>query len=105
MGALAATGQAQRKFLYEPLAPGFLHVTPPDMYRSPYKGTVEEQSLTTANEIEQVIQWEHPDTIAGVIMEPIITGGGVLVPHDNYLPRVREICDENGALLIIDEVI
>lgn len=105
MGALSATGQAQRKYRYEPLVQGFLHVTPPDLYRSPYQGTLEEQSLATADEIERVMMWEQNETIAGVIMEPIITGGGVIVPHDNYLPRVREICDRQGALLIIDEVI
>lgn len=105
MGALAATGQAQRKFLYEPLAQGFLHVTPPDMYRSPYGGTDEEKSIAFADEIDRVMTWEHKDTIAGVIMEPIITGGGVIVPHESYLPRVRKICDKHGALLIIDEVI
>lgn len=105
IGALSATGQAQRKYLYEPLAQGFLHVTPPDMYRCPYGGTKEEQSIACADEIDRVITWEHEETVAGVIMEPIITGGGVLVPEDNYLPRVREICDKHGALLIIDEVI
>lgn len=105
MGALAATGQAQRKYRYEPLAPGFIHVTPPDLYRSPYKGTQEEQSLACADEIDRVITWELDKTVAGVIMEPIITGGGVIMPHESYLPRVREICDKHGVLLIIDEVI
>src|SRR5690606_5048419 len=87
MGALAATGQAQRKYRYEPLAPGFLHVTPPDLYRSPYKGTPEEQAIAAADEIDRVITWELDKTVAGVIMEPIITGGGVLMPHESYLPR------------------
>ena len=105
MGSLAATGQAQRKYMYEPLAPGFLHVTPPDIYRSPYQGTLEEQSLAAADEIDRVMTWELSETVAGVIMEPIITGGGVIMPHESYLPRVREICDKHGALLIIDEVI
>src|SRR5699024_200851 len=105
MGSLAATGQAQRKYMYEPLAPGFLHVTPPDIYRSPYQGTLEEQSLAAADEIDRVRTWELSETVAGVIMEPIITGGGVIMPHESYLPRVREICDKHGALLIIDEVI
>lgn len=105
MGALSATGQAERKYRYEPLVPGFIHVTPPDMYRSPYKGTLEEQALATADEIDRAITWEQRETVAGVIMEPIITGGGVLIPHESYLPRVREICDKHGALLIIDEVI
>lgn len=105
MGALAATGQAERKYLYEPLAGGFIHVTPPDMYRSPYQGTLEEQSLATAEEIDRVMTWELSETIAGVIMEPFITGGGVIIPHESYLPRVREICDQHNTLLIIDEVI
>lgn len=105
MGALAATGQAQRKYMYEPLAQGFIHVTPPDIYRSPYRGTLEEQGLATANEIDRVMTYELSETIAGVIMEPFITGGGVLIPHESYLPRVREICDKHNALLIVDEVI
>lgn len=105
LGALAATGQAQRKHRYEPLAQGFLHVTPPDMYRSPYKGTLEEQSVACADEIDRVMTWEIDETVAAVIMEPIITGGGVLIPHESYLPRVKEICEKHGALLIVDEVI
>jgi adenosylmethionine-8-amino-7-oxononanoate aminotransferase len=51
------------------------------------------------------MRWELPQTIAGVIMEPIITGGGILIPPDNYLPAVKEICEENSVLLIVDEVI
>ena len=105
MGSLAATGQAQRKFNYEPLAPGFLHVTPPDLYRSPYKGNAEEQAMACAEEIDHVISWELNQTIAAVIMEPIITGGGTLIPHESYLKRVEEICKKHGVLLIIDEVI
>src|SRR5699024_558723 len=72
MGALAATGQALRKHMYEPLAGGFIHVTPPDIYRSPYRGTLEEQGLATANEIDRVMTYELSETIAGVIMEPFI---------------------------------
>lgn len=104
MGALAATGQAARKFKYEPLAHGFLHVAPPDCYRSSHTpdGICCAES---AKEIDRVMTWEFDQTIAGVIMEPIITGGGVLIPHDNYLKEVRKICDDHGALLIIDEVI
>ncbi|MDL4842223.1 aspartate aminotransferase family protein [Aquibacillus rhizosphaerae] len=104
MGSLAATGQASRKFKYEPLSQGFLHVSPPDCYRSSHTpdGTCCEES---AKEIDRVMTWEFDETIAGVIMEPIITGGGVFIPHDNYLKEVRKICDNHGALLIIDEVI
>ncbi|WP_310551038.1 aspartate aminotransferase family protein [Paenibacillus glufosinatiresistens] len=104
-GALAATGQAQRKYKYEPLAGGFLHVSPPDSYRRPAGQTVEEFNLLMAQQIEERIIWEGEETVAAVIMEPVITGGGVLVPHQVYLDRVQEICRDHGVLLIIDEVI
>ncbi|MFC5713890.1 aspartate aminotransferase family protein [Thalassorhabdus alkalitolerans] len=105
IATLAATGQAQRRYKYEPLAQGFLHVTPPDCYRCPFGKEAESCSLECANEIDRTMTWELSDTVAGVIMEPIITGGGILVPHDNYMKRVREICDKHDALLIADEVI
>ncbi|MDV2887094.1 aspartate aminotransferase family protein [Alkalihalophilus pseudofirmus] len=105
MGALAATGQAQRKYKYEPLAPGFIHVPPPDMYRRPENETAEPRSLTSVSDIEQAMTWELSETVAAVIMEPIITGGGVLVPPENYMKGVKEACEAHGALLISDEVI
>ncbi|WP_372631296.1 aspartate aminotransferase family protein [Cohnella sp.] len=105
MGALAATGQAQRKYKYEPLAAGFLHVRPPDGYRRPPGQTEEEFNLECAQAIEDAIVWEGVETVAAVIMEPVITGGGVLVPHPVYFERVQEICRKHGVLLIIDEVI
>jgi taurine-pyruvate aminotransferase len=105
MGALAATGQAQRKYKYEPLGAGFLHVCPPDSYRRPDGVTVEEFNLQCAQAIENAIIWEGKETIAGVIMEPAITGGGVIVPHPVYMEKVQEICNKYGVLLIIDEVI
>lgn len=101
MGALAATGQAQRKYKYEPLGQGFLHVAPPDTYRNPD----DVDSLASADEIDRVMTWELSQTIAGVIMEPIITGGGILMPPDGYMAKVKEICEKHGALLICDEVI
>ena len=105
MGALAATGQALRKYKYEPLAPGFLHVAPPDNYRRPVGQSVEEYNIQRAQEFEEKIIWEQKETIAGIIMEPLITGGGILIPHPVYLERVQEICNRHGVLLIIDEVI
>lgn len=101
MGALAATGQAERKYKYEPLAQGFLHVPPPDMYRNPN----DEQTLESVKAIDEMMTWELSNTIAGVIMEPIITGGGILMPPQTYLKNVQETCKKHGALLIVDEVI
>lgn len=105
MGSLAATGQAERKYKYEPLAPGFIHVAPPDLYRSSDKKDVEPLELESVKDIDRVMTWELSETIAGVIMEPIITGGGVIVPPDGYMSGVKEVCEKHGALLIADEVI
>lgn len=105
LGALSATGQAQRKYKYEPLAGGFLHVKPPDSYRRPAGMTVEDFNLECAQAIEDTIIWEGAESVAGVIMEPVITGGGILVPHQLYMDRVQEICRKHGVVLIIDEVI
>ncbi|SFE44338.1 Adenosylmethionine-8-amino-7-oxononanoate aminotransferase [Lentibacillus persicus] len=105
LGALAATGQALRKYKYEPLTSGFLHVAPPDNYRKPEGMSVKEYNLQRAQEIEEKIIWEQKETIAGIIMEPVITGGGVLIPDPAYVEKVDEICKRYGVLLIIDEVI
>ncbi|MFS0823996.1 aspartate aminotransferase family protein [Bacillus sp. 1P02SD] len=105
MGSLAATGQAQRKYKYEPLAPGFLHVAPPDVYRSDEKVDAKASELQSVKDIDRVMTWELSETIAGVIMEPIITGGGVIVAPDQYMAGVKEVCEKHGALLIVDEVI
>jgi taurine-pyruvate aminotransferase len=105
MGALAATGQAQRKYRYEPLTPGFIHVLPPDLYRRPEGTDPQTYGRQCAQDIERTMRWELSETVAGVIMEPIITGGGILIPPENYLGAVEGICEESGALLIVDEVI
>jgi taurine-pyruvate aminotransferase len=96
LGALSATGQAERKLGYEPLAPGFIHIDAPDPYRI---------SHDCADQLERTIEREGSNTIAAFIMEPIIAGGGILIPPDDYLPRVREICNRHGVLLILDEVV
>lgn len=96
MGALSATGQAERRLGYEPLVPGFVFTEAPDPYR---------EVGDCADALEKTILREGSDTVAAFIMEPIIAGGGVLVPPDDYLPRVREICDRTGVLLILDEVV
>jgi adenosylmethionine-8-amino-7-oxononanoate aminotransferase len=104
MGALAATGQAQRKYKYEPLSPGFIHVSPPDSYRDDIN-VADPRELSSVKEIDRTMTWELSETIAAMIMEPIITGGGVLVPPDGYMQAAKEVCEKHGALLIVDEVI
>lgn len=105
MGALAATGQSIRKLTYEPLVPGFLHVPPPYCYRCPFGKSYGSCNLECAEVFDEVINWEGEESVGAVIMEPAITGGGVIVPPPEYLPRVQEICENRGVLLHIDEVI
>ncbi|WP_174612955.1 aminotransferase [Virgibacillus ihumii] len=105
MGALSATAQANRRFKYDPGAPGFLHVAPPYSYRSLYSGSVEEKDLRAADQLEEMIKWEGEETVAAVIMEPFISGGGVIIPSMKYIQRVAEICRKYKVLLIMDEVV
>jgi len=61
--------------------------------------------LWAADQIEEKILYEHPDTVAAVILEPLQNAGGCIPPQDGYFQRVREICDRHNVLLVSDEVI
>ena len=104
-GAMSATGQARRRKAFEPLVPGFPHAHPPYCYRCPWGLEPATCGIACADEIERIIQGEGPETVIAIIAEPIIGGGGVIVPPDEYLPKLRQICDDYGLLLILDEVI
>lgn len=105
MGALSATAQAERRAKYEPLVPGFLHVQPPYCYRCPFGKTYGACNIECATSIESTVIHEGAESIAAIIVEPVISGGGVIVPPDEYLPLLRELCDRYGILLIFDEVV
>ncbi|GAA0447319.1 aspartate aminotransferase family protein [Lentibacillus halophilus] len=105
LGAMSATAQANRRVKYDPAAPGFMHVAPPYSYRSLYPGTPEEKDLAAADELEEKINWEGEETVSAVIMEPFISGGGVIIPSVKYIERVSEICKKYNVLLIMDEVV
>ena len=80
--------------------PGGSHVPNTDSYRWPE----DRDPLWAADQIEEKILWEGPETVAAVILEPLQNAGGCL-PQDGYFQRVREICDRHDVLLISDEVI
>jgi adenosylmethionine-8-amino-7-oxononanoate aminotransferase len=101
LGALSATGITSIRTQFEPLAPGGCHVANTNSYRWP-EGR---DPLWAAEAIAERIEFEGPDTVAAVILEPVQNGGGCFVPQDGYFRRVREICDVNNVLLISDEVI
>lgn len=105
LGALSATAQANRRVKYDPGVPGFLHVPPPYSYRCPFGEEVTDCDKVAADMIDQVINWEGSETVSAVIMEPFISGGGVIVPSEKYLQRVAEICKKHDVLLIMDEVV
>ncbi|WP_096439278.1 aminotransferase [Alteribacter populi] len=105
LGALSATAQANRRVKYDPTMPGFLHVPPPYSYRNTFGDDPSKGDLIAADLIDQMIAWEGAETVAGVIMEPIISGGGVIIPSKEYLKRVANICKKHDVLLIIDEVV
>lgn len=105
LATMTATGQAERKIGYEPLAPGFLHVPPPYPYRRHPKLTIEEHGAECVKYLEDTIIYEGEETVAAFIMEPMISGGGVMVPPDNYITGIRRVCDKYNVLLIMDEVV
>jgi taurine--2-oxoglutarate transaminase len=73
-------------------------------YRCPFGKESPGCGVTCAEYIDEIIRMEGPKTMAGVVAEPIVGSNGILVPPNEYLPRLREICDEHNVLLIADEV-
>src|SRR6202451_60673 len=101
MGALTATGLTALRVPFEPLTPGGVHVANTNSYR----WSEARAPRWAADAIEEAIEFEGPETVAAVILEPVQNGGGCFVPQEGYFQRVREICDRHGVLLISDEVI
>ncbi|MCX6044448.1 MAG: aspartate aminotransferase family protein [Chloroflexi bacterium] len=103
-GAMAASGTGKRKTPFEPHMPGFVKVFPPTYYRDRF-ATWEECNRFCARMFEDVILMEDPETIAGIIVEPIGNTGGIITPTDEYFQIIREICDKYNVVLIYDEII
>ncbi len=101
LGALSATGITDLRSQFEPLAPGGCHVPNTNVYRWP----VDRHPLWAATAIEERIEFEGPETVAAVILEPVQNAGGCFVPPEGYFQQVREICDRHDVLMISDEVI
>eukprot|EP00903_Cladosiphon_okamuranus_P021257 g19528.t1 len=106
IGTLSAGGQDQRNAQYGPFAPDFVRVPHCLEYRAADQGApAENYGEWAADQIEQVILAEGPDTVGALCLEPITAGGGVITPPEGYWPRVQEICRKYDVLLHIDEVV
>jgi adenosylmethionine-8-amino-7-oxononanoate aminotransferase len=103
--AMAASAQTAWKWKFEPFAPGFVHVTPPARPGCAACRRADGCTLACLDLLEQAIVEEHPETVAAVIAEPVMLSAGVQVPHPDYFPRLRELCDQHNVLLIYDEII
>jgi len=105
LATLDAGGMGERKSKFEPFSGDFVHVAPPYCYRCPFGLSYPSCGLACVKNLEHTILGEGPETIAEVIVEPIMSAVGVSVPPDEYLPEVERICRKYGALLHVDEVI
>jgi len=116
-GALSITGIPGMKVPFEPLVPGTFRVPNTNFYRADEMGFIpsnpnaseEEQRIEfgqwAANRIAEMIEFEGPDSIAAVFIEPVQNSGGCFPPPPGYLQRVREICDQYDVILVADETI
>lgn len=105
-GGASVNGNANFRTAYEPLMPGCFHIPAPYTYRNPFNETDPARlAQLCLQALEDEIVFQGAGTIAAFIMEPILGAGGVIPPHESFMPGVRKICDQHGILLIADEVI
>jgi len=108
-GAMALTGDPRRTAWEPDLMPGVVHFLDPYRYRSTFhqgKPDIGEAEFTRdyLNHLEEIIQYENPNTIAAILIETVTGTNGVIIPPEGYLQGVREICDRYGIVMICDEV-
>jgi adenosylmethionine-8-amino-7-oxononanoate aminotransferase len=105
LGALSITGIPSARIPFEPLVPGARKAMNTNRYRCADCSHLDHCTMRCADSIEQVIEFEGPETVAAVFVEPVQNSGGCFPPPEGYLNRVREICDRYGVLMVSDEVI
>ena len=106
LGGLSVGGAVLRRAKYEPMLLDMPHIPPIYCYRCPWGLTYPSCQVTCADELEREILRVGPGRVAAFIAEPIVASvGGAIQPQPEYFPKIREICDRYGVLLIVDEVI
>jgi len=104
-GAISAGGDPRKFPVDSQSAPNMIHVENPYYYRCPWNsGSIEECGELAARNLEQVIKYENPDSVAAVMLEGESGSSGCIKYPPNYWKLVRRICDEYGIMLIDDEV-
>ncbi len=102
---LSITGNSVRKLDSGPYMPGVAFAPAPNFYRCPYGSRTEEEcGERTAMALRDVIRYQTSNKVAAYIAEPVLGEGGIIVPPANYFTLVKEILDDHGILLIVDEV-
>jgi adenosylmethionine-8-amino-7-oxononanoate aminotransferase len=105
-GALSITGIPDAKKYFEPLVPGAHKVPNTNFYRATeHADDLEAFGRWAADRVAEAIEFEGPDTVAAVFLEPVQNSGGCFPPPPGYLERVREICDQYDVLMVADETI
>ncbi|MHB1611496.1 MAG: aminotransferase family protein [Sulfobacillus sp.] len=105
MGALSVAGITLNRQAFEPLLTGVRHAPAPYRQHCTFHPNDSICSLACAREVERIIQFEGPGTVAAFIAEPIQAAGGVIIPSRDYLRQVRDICRRYDVLFIADEVV
>jgi putrescine aminotransferase len=105
LAAMSATAVPGYSKMFEPRVPNFIHTATPYSYRFEGAKPGETAGQAAARMLEETILKEGPQTVAAFIAEPVQGAGGIIVPPDDYFPRVREICTKHDVLFIADEVI
>ena len=106
LGGLSVGGAVGRRAKYLPMLLDMPHIPPIYCYRCPWGLTYPSCGVTCGDELEREILRVGPERVAAFIAEPIVASvGGAIQPQPEYFPKIREICDRYGVLLIIDEVI
>jgi len=106
LAAMSATGITSYWPVFEPRTPGFFHIESPYPYRfQPAPSDPRTPGQQAADLLEAMILREGADTVGAFLGEPVQGAGGVIVPPDDYWPRIRQICDRHDVLIVADEVI
>jgi beta-alanine--pyruvate transaminase len=103
-GSLSLTGRPDTS-RFGPAVPGVVHVWPPDCLESLWGVSPADSGAVAAATIERTIEVEGPDSVAAIVVEPVIHMRGIAIAPPGYLGCLRDICDRHNVLLVFDEIV